>query len=76
MRKFFLFLLLLMILSFSSNCSEGFVIPKPVCDYGTSICETLTILCTNHSSNPEKNSLPPELILYLREVDSTLSTYK
>ena len=62
-------------LSFQS-CSGTFVDPDVICDYATTICQSLTIICGFQEEGTLSKDDADSLLLYLQEVDQKLKEYK
>jgi hypothetical protein len=75
MRKIFLSAMLCMALFSFTQCSTGLVIPEPVCEYGAMICETLTFLCSNPTSQLLSKADNDALMNELKEFHNSLQKY-
>ena len=58
-----------------TSCSQGVVIPKPVCEYGAMICETLTFLCGNPIENTLSKTEQDSLEIELKQFYKSLQKY-
>jgi len=74
-KKIFIIAMLCMAIIPIPSCSNGLVIPEPVCEYGSMICETLTFLCSNPTSKNLTESQNDSLIIEMRHFYKSLQKY-
>lgn len=63
-------------LFFASSCSGGVLIPKPVCEYGALICETLYSLCDNPTNTDLTSAQVEDLEKAMRDFYKVLQTFQ
>lgn len=68
--------MLCMVIAFSSSCGTGTVIPQPVCDYGSTICETLAFLCEVQPRSSVAIELPDSIQVKIEQLAKDLEVYK
>ena len=75
-KNLFMAVIFLTAFSILPSCSNGVVIPQPVCDYGQAICQTLTYLCESNLHWNEDHNLADSLYKDLEQIDKRLKLYK
>jgi hypothetical protein len=76
MKKIFLSAMLCMALLSFSSCSGTFTDPDVLCDYASSICSSLEIICNFQNSGSLNKSDADGLLHYLQEVDHELKEFR